>query len=159
VGSDSEKVAPRLQLWAVLAVVSAGLVVWVWITARGTVEEFPGVLLQAESAALTALVFVLALSQSSLRRTAEAVVAQSRKWEEVLGTAYRDKPDSISSAAVWTHAASDHWALFTLRTPSGREAQRRVLREAERTDALWERKLTRLVTRRQVENTLGALGD
>lgn len=103
--------APWLGRLAVTALVAAPIV-WVWTSARGsTAPAYPTSLLQSGGLVLTALVFILGFSQSHLRRAAEGVLADARRWEDHLAEAHRSEPGQISTSQVRSWARKDREAL------------------------------------------------
>lgn len=101
--------------WTPLAVtvVVLGVLSLAWTTARDVVSEFPDPILSAIGLLLTALVFLLALAQGRLHRTADAAVSEARQLEATLLASHAEHPDAATTMDVWAQAGAMKEALFT----------------------------------------------
>jgi hypothetical protein len=116
------------------------LVVAIWTTQRGKTTAFPAPLLQAVGLLLTGLVFVLALAQSRLSRTADAAAENARHSEEVVIDSYLEHPEAVTTMDLWERAGSMRAALLQTGPEPEKESKedaRRILREARRPVENW----------------------
>ncbi len=107
--ASNDETVPTWRSWllpAVLVAAAAAALAWVWLTARGSTDGFPDVLIQAEGLLLTALVFVMGFGQSSLRRAADAAIDDVTRWTENLRAVYA-RPGAMSTMDLFaaSHAA------------------------------------------------------
>ena len=85
-----------------LLLLVAVVLVAIWTTQRGKTTAFPAPLLQAVGLLLTGLVFVLALAQSRLSRTADAAAENARHSEEVVIDSYLEHPEAVTTMDLWS---------------------------------------------------------
>jgi hypothetical protein len=105
----------REVAWTPLALTVAvfGVLLLAWTTARDIESNFPDPILSAIGLLLTALVFVLALAQGRLHRTADAALAEARQLEATFLAAHAEHPNAVTTMDLWAQAGALKEALFT----------------------------------------------
>lgn len=104
---DRPKIRP-LVIGLVFALMWAGILVWLWQTARGTTPRFPEPLLTAQGLLLTALVFVLGFGQAHFQRTRDSLLETVQEHEQQVLQLYRTDPSTMTTFRLleWAHNAS-----------------------------------------------------
>ena len=104
---DRPKVRP-LVIGLILALLWAGILIWLWQTARATSPGFPGPLLTAQGLLLTALVFVLGFGQAHFQRTRDSLLETMQEHERQVLQLYRADPSTMTTFRLleWAHNAS-----------------------------------------------------
>lgn len=104
---DRPKIRP-LVIGLVLALLWAGILIWLWQTARATIPRFPEPLLTAQGLLLTALVFVLGFGQAHFQRTRDSLLETVQEHEQQVLQLYRTDPSTMTTFRLleWAHNAS-----------------------------------------------------
>lgn len=121
-----------------ITVLVLGVLAFAWATARGDEPAFPEPILNGVGLLLTALVFVLALAQGRLTRTADTLVAEAGRLEDVFVAAYVADSGAVVTPDLWMRASEMKGALFEDTAADwSRHERQLVLRRARERPGNW----------------------
>jgi hypothetical protein len=129
-----------LSRWflGVVVLAEAAIVVWAWLTDRGSVTEFPAALITAEGVVLTATVFILGFSRERLRRNVGDILARMRARQTAVVNAYDNGAGRFPG--MWLYEAAQGQSAEAIGSRAlGRESVRDLIHANRRRRSLPER--------------------